>query len=65
MESQTLREKCPNRKLFRVHIFPYSDWIWTDNLYLSIFSLNVGKHGPEETPYLDIFHEVKWDKVLG
>ena len=24
--------------------------------YLSEFSLNVGKHGPEKTPYLDTFH---------
>ena len=27
-------------------------------LYLSVFSPNVGKYGPEKTPYLDIFHAV-------
>ena len=26
--------------------------------YLSVFSPNVGKYGPEKTPYLDTFHEV-------
>ena len=25
---------------------------------LSIFSPNTGKHGPEQTPYLDTFHAV-------
>ena len=25
---------------------------------ISLFSLNIGKHGPEITPYLDIFHVV-------
>ena len=27
--------------------------------YLSVFSPNVGKYGPEKTPYLDIFDAVK------
>ena len=26
--------------------------------YLSVFSLNAGKYGPENTPYLDTFHGV-------
>ena len=26
--------------------------------YFSVFSLNIGKYGPEITPYLDIFHVV-------
>ena len=26
--------------------------------YLSVFSLNTGKYGPEITPYLDTFHAV-------
>ena len=26
--------------------------------YLSVFSPNVGKYGPEKTPYLDTFHAV-------
>ena len=28
-------------------------------LYLSVFSPNAGKYGPEKTPYLDTFHAVK------
>ena len=26
--------------------------------YLSVFSQNAGKYGPEKTPYLDTFHTV-------
>ena len=26
--------------------------------YLSVFSSNTGKYGPEKTPYLDTFHAV-------
>ena len=49
--SFTLLEKCPNTEVFLVRIFPHSD-------YLSIFSPNAGKYGPEKTPYLDTFHKV-------
>ena len=52
----TLREKCPNTEFFLVRIFPHSDWIQTDTKYLSVFSPNAGKYGPEKTPYLDTFH---------
>ena len=48
----TLREKCPNMELFLVRIFPYSD------SYLSVFSPDAGKYGPEITPHLDTFHAV-------
>ena len=27
--------------------------------YLSVFSPNAGKYGPEKTPYLDTFHTVR------
>ena len=30
-----------------VRIFPQSDWIRRDTLYLSVFSPNAGKYGPE------------------
>ena len=30
-----------------------------DTKYLSLFSSNVGKYGPENTLYLDTFHVVK------
>ena len=29
-----------------------------DTSYLSVFSPNAGKYGPEKTPYLDTFHAV-------
>ena len=29
-------------------------------MYLSLFSPNAGKYGPEITPYLDTFHAVDW-----
>ena len=44
--------KCPNMELFLVRIFPYSD------SYLSVFSPDAGKYGPEITPHLDTFHAV-------
>ena len=54
----TLREKYPNTEFFLVRIFPHSDWIRRDTPYLSVFSPNVGKYGPEKTPYLDTFYAV-------
>ena len=54
----SLREKCPNTEFFLVCIFPHSDWIWRGTEYLSVFSPNAGKYGPEKTPYLDTFHAV-------
>ena len=56
---QTLREKCPNTEFFLVRIFPHSDWIRRDTLYLSVFSPNARKYGQEKTPYLGTFHAVK------
>ena len=44
-------------------IFLYSDWIRRDTGYLSVFSPNTGKCGPEITPYLDTFHAVFTDKL--
>ena len=41
-----------------VRIFPHSDWIRRDAKYLSVFSPNAGKYGPEITPDLDTFHAV-------
>ena len=54
----SLREMCPNTELFLVRIFLYSDWIRRDTAYLSVFSPNTGKYGPEITPHLDTFHAV-------
>ena len=52
----TLREKCPNMEFFLVRIFPHSDWIRRDTMYLSVFSPNAGKYRPEKAPCLNIFH---------
>ena len=54
----SLREMCPNTEFFLVRVFSHSDWIRKDTKYLSVFSPNAGKYGPEKTPYLDIFHAV-------
>ena len=53
-----LREKWPNTEFFLVRIFPHSDSIRRYTPYLAVFSPNVGKYGPEKTPYLDTFHAV-------
>ena len=34
--------------VFLTHIFPHSDWIRKDTEYLSVFSLNTRKYGPEK-----------------
>ena len=52
----SLREKCLNTEFLLVRIFSHSDWLRRDTKYLSVFSPNAGKHGPEKTPYLDTFH---------
>ena len=56
---KALREKCPNKEFFLVRIFLHSDWIRRDTEYISVFSPNTGKYGPEKTPCLDTFHVVK------
>ena len=53
-----LREKCPKTKFFLIRIFPHSEWIRRDTPYLSVFSPNAGKYGPEKTPCIDTFHAV-------
>ena len=53
-----LREKYPNAEFFPVRIFPHLDWIRRDTKYLFVFIPDVGKRGPEKTPYLDTFHAV-------
>ena len=50
--------KCPNIEFSLIRIFSHSDWIRRDTEYLSLFSLNARKCGPEKTPYLDTFHAV-------
>ena len=58
MHTITLREKSPNTAFYLVCIFPHSDWTRRDTPYLSVFSPNAGKCGPEKTSYLDTFHAV-------
>ena len=58
MNYYSLREKCPNAEFYLVRILPHLDWIRRDTEYLSEFCANVGKYGPEKSPYLDTFHVV-------
>ena len=58
LDCSALREKCPNNKFFLVCIFPHLDWIRRYTEYLSVFSPNAGKYGPEKILYLDTFHDV-------
>ena len=55
-------------KSVQIRSFFYSVFscIRRDTPYLSVFSPNVGKYGPEKTPYLDTFHTVKvWQLSTG
>ena len=51
----SMSEKCPNTEFFLVSIFPHLDWIRRDTSYLSVFSPNARKCGPEKTPSLETF----------
>ena len=51
----SLREKCRNTEFFLVRIFPHLDWIRRDTPYLSVFSPNAGKFGPEKLHILILF----------
>ena len=56
--SMSLSEMRPNTEFFQVRIFLHSDWIRRNTKYLSVFSPNARKYGPEKTAYLDTFHAV-------
>ena len=45
---------CPNTEFFLVCIFPH----YFITSYLSVFSPNAGKCGPEKTSYWDTFHDI-------
>ena len=61
---RALCEMCPNTEFFLVLIFPHLDWIRRDTRYLSVFSPNAGKYGPEKTSYLDTFHAVHFKRIF-
>ena len=50
--------KYPDTEFFLIRIFSYSDWIRIVTPYLSVFSPNAWKYGPEKTSYLDTFSEL-------
>ena len=54
----SLREKCPNTEFSRIRS-EYGEI----RSYLSIFSPNAGKSGPEKTPYLDTFHALYFGEL--
>ena len=43
---------------------PYFPAYTRDTEYLSVFSPNKGKHGPEKTPFLDTFHKVYENQTI-
>ena len=48
-------EKVSIFGVFMVRIFPHSDLIGKDTPYLSTFSRNVAKYGPEKFPIRPLF----------
>ena len=42
-------------QIFLVRIFPHSEWIGRDREYLSVFSPNAGKYGPENLQIRALF----------
>ena len=58
LDKVSLCEMCPSTEFFLVCIFPHSDCIRKDTKYLSVFSPNEGKYGPEKTLCLGTFHAV-------
>ena len=49
---------CVKSAQIRSFSGPYFPAYTRDTEYLSVFSPNKGKHGPEKTPFLDTFHKV-------
>ena len=52
----SLCEKCPNTEFFLVRISRIRTENLKDTEYLSVFSPNKRKYGPEKTRYFDTFH---------
>ena len=48
-----------NTKFFLVRFFPPSDWIRRDTEYLSVFSQNAGKYGPEQLRIRTLFTQYR------
>ena len=53
-----LREKRLKMEFFLVRIFLYLNWKRRFAEYISVFTPNEGKYGPEKTRYLDTLHVV-------
>ena len=47
--------KSVHIQIFLVRIFPHSEWIGRDREYLSVFSPNAGKYGPENLQIRTLF----------
>ena len=47
-------------RVFLLRIFPHSDWIRRDTLYLSVCSPNTGKYGPEKFRIRELFTQCKF-----
>ena len=55
---ESLCDMCRTTEVFLFRFFLHLDRIQRDAKYLSVFSPNAGKYGPEKTPYLNTFHVV-------
>ena len=50
---------------FLVRIFPHSDWIWGDITYLSVFSPNARKYGPQKLRLQTLYAVNMMNKLQG
>ena len=60
------RVKCSNTEFFLIRILLHSDWIPRDTPYLSVFSPNAEKYGPEKKSVFGHFSRsvgIKWTLV--
>ena len=65
----TFQSSCVKRVQIWSLFWSVFSRIWTrirkDTEYLSVFSPNAGKYGPEKTPYLDTFHTTLANPIHG
>ena len=64
LETLSTAWKVPAFGDFLVRIFPHSDWIRKDTPYLSVFSPNAGKYGPEKLQIWIFFTQIQWKEKI-
>ena len=63
-EQEAFAWKVSIFEIIVVRIFPHSDWIRRDILYLSVFSSNVGKYRPVYLQIWTLFTQWAWFTVF-